>query len=592
MDMKNLFLLPFLILIISSHQIAAQFYTVGAAEETDRHYRLTHSALNVTGAIWNQRLLNLYEPFDIYCELFFGCEDNGGEGIAFVLQNKSSDAIGTDDLGLGYLGLTPSLAIEFDNAYSEADEFEVPYDHISIVHNQLSNYHPIHVAGPVMTNYRTINVEDCEHHKTRISWDPSINLLSIYVDGQKRLNHTIDIANDIFQGSQQVFWGFTAATGCITNSQGVKVFSKPPAPLMFEVKTTPASCNKGGSARISMIDAKAYTCKWSNGSNTPRITDLVPGNYSITVVNEWGERIIEKFVIEEATNEPLRLAFKDNNLPSAEENAVEVSGGQAPFTFNKGVAFVVGDDAFFNINADILEVRDGELIELAIGKRLNEVRDSLIAQNVLVQELNYLEVTDHNDCTAKKYVPVEIPISEMPEVELIKERIEADPTTVLTIANAELPIPQQSKEELPNRSSTLTTDLPEPKLEMIEIKEDPNKPPTVLENRIVAKGRKVTVHSNQLRIAVWDAEDIDGDIISLYYNGEWILREYTLKRKKKKIKINLKPNSDNYLVFYAHNEGSKPPNTASMIIFDGSFRKQMAIRSTMEHCGAINFKTK
>ena len=60
----------------------------------------------------------------------------------------------------------------------------------------------------------------------------------------------------------------------------------------------------------------------------------------------------------------------------------------------------------------------------------------------------------------------------------------------------------------------------------------------------------------------------DGDIVSLYFNGEWILKEHKLWHEVQIVNIKLDAEKENELIVYAHNEGKRPPNTVAMIIFD------------------------
>ena len=60
----------------------------------------------------------------------------------------------------------------------------------------------------------------------------------------------------------------------------------------------------------------------------------------------------------------------------------------------------------------------------------------------------------------------------------------------------------------------------------------------------------------------------------------------------KKLKVKINRNADNYFILYAHNEGSRPPNTAALIIYDGKRHQQMALSSDMKKCDAVNFKFK
>jgi hypothetical protein len=69
-------------------------------------------------------------------------------------------------------------------------------------------------------------------------------------------------------------------------------------------------------------------------------------------------------------------------------------------------------------------------------------------------------------------------------------------------------------------------------------------------------------------IDVWDGGNIDGDRITLLFNGQSYLTAYYLVKEKKQLHIPLAPGV-NTLTIIADNEGSDPPNTASMLLTDG-----------------------
>lgn len=77
----------------------------------------------------------------------------------------------------------------------------------------------------------------------------------------------------------------------------------------------------------------------------------------------------------------------------------------------------------------------------------------------------------------------------------------------------------------------------------------------------------IEVQSDSCRVLVWDDGTVDGDRITLYLNGALILEDYTLAKEKKEVLIHLVPGR-NYLVMFALNLGSIPPNTAGMQVID------------------------
>ncbi|WP_020529487.1 hypothetical protein [Flexithrix dorotheae] len=129
---------------------------------------------------------------------------------------------------------------------------------------------------------------------------------------------------------------------------------------------------------------------------------------------------------------------------------------------------------------------------------------------------------------------------------------------------------------------------PEPEEEpIVQTEEPPAEEESMLEGRDVNIQNRFEIRGTEVLIKVWDKREVDGDIISLQFNGEWILKEYSLKKGKKKIKIKYDPNGDNILVFFAHSLGKEPPNTAAISLQSGKHKRVMSIRSDLKYCGAI-----
>ncbi|MCS7072987.1 MAG: hypothetical protein NZ108_00820, partial [Bacteroidia bacterium] len=83
----------------------------------------------------------------------------------------------------------------------------------------------------------------------------------------------------------------------------------------------------------------------------------------------------------------------------------------------------------------------------------------------------------------------------------------------------------------------------------------------------------------------------DGDIISLFYNGELILERFTLQKKPKAIIINVPENGKpSYLIMKAHNLGRVPPNTARLTIHDGKKIHEVRLTSSLQVFGGIEFR--
>ena len=113
--------------------------------------------------------------------------------------------------------------------------------------------------------------------------------------------------------------------------------------------------------------------------------------------------------------------------------------------------------------------------------------------------------------------------------------------------------------------------------------------PKAINGRPVQAQQPVEVNSPSLEIYVWDDEHEDGDTISLFLNGEWLLQDYRITAEKKKLTVSLIPERINYLVLYALNLGKFPPNTAVVSFNDGQSEKRLTLESDLKRCAAVSF---
>ena len=109
--------------------------------------RLTPSGARESGSVWYRRKVNVREGFDttfsfqisnpsMKCDRLDDvntyCRSRGADGIAFVIQNSSSVALGEAGSGIGYAGIFNSLAIELDTFYNY-DQMDYYENHIAIM---------------------------------------------------------------------------------------------------------------------------------------------------------------------------------------------------------------------------------------------------------------------------------------------------------------------------------------------------------------------------------------------------------------------------------------------------------------------------
>lgn len=107
--------------------------------------------------------------------------------------------------------------------------------------------------------------------------------------------------------------------------------------------------------------------------------------------------------------------------------------------------------------------------------------------------------------------------------------------------------------------------------------------------RSVKIDRVVEVHSANVRLKVWDNGAVDGDIATLFLNGERILDRYTVSKRKRSIPVTLK-DEDNLLILHAEDLGEIPPNTVAVSIDDGRNEQIIILTSNLDVSGAILIK--
>jgi hypothetical protein len=110
--------------------------------------------------------------------------------------------------------------------------------------------------------------------------------------------------------------------------------------------------------------------------------------------------------------------------------------------------------------------------------------------------------------------------------------------------------------------------------------------PKKIGNRKVEISNHLVLKNKHIVVKVKDDINVDGDIISLYFNGELVLKEYKLDGKEHSIHVKLKPGR-NYLALYAVTLGQYPPCTAALSIDDGSGSHKVTLNSSLDSSGVV-----
>jgi hypothetical protein len=143
-------------------------------------------------------------------------------------------------------------------------------------------------------------------------------------------------------------------------------------------------------------------------------------------------------------------------------------------------------------------------------------------------------------------------------------------------------------------TTSLFTIKKAPRANAIVSKEIPEEPIVrqSFDGRNINYVKELNVNGENITINLWDHGRKDGDVVSIYLNGEAIISKYLLEYTKKGIEIKLDPSKSNDLFLYAHNLGQFPPNTVSIEINDGKVSENIILNSDLKSCEAVLINVK
>lgn len=284
-------------------------------------YQLTPDAPGLTSTFFSQNPIDLTQPFNLDATLFFGCKDgNGADGIDFIFATTNT-ALGVGGGGIGYQGITPSIAVEMDD-YQNGNYGDPAADHFAIISmGNVDHTQPTNLAGP-----NTIpNIEDCMDHCFIVDWNPVTQTLTAVLDDET-ISYTGDIIANIFSGNPQVYFGFSAGTGGLSNIHRV-CFGPPQLEPMEDVticenESVELQADPNGVAWTWEPDPTLSSLNISNPTATPDVTST----YYTAIEYKCGDIHLDTV---EVTVIPEPNAIASNNGPACEGESVTLmsSGG-------------------------------------------------------------------------------------------------------------------------------------------------------------------------------------------------------------------------------------------------------------------------
>ncbi len=117
-------------------------------------------------------------------------------------------------------------------------------------------------------------------------------------------------------------------------------------------------------------------------------------------------------------------------------------------------------------------------------------------------------------------------------------------------------------------------------------------PKTVTQRKNTEQSR-ITVNTKSINLKVYDNAIMDGDTVSILYNGKLLLSHQLLSEKGIDINLELDEKQTRHeIVLFAENLGSIPPNTALIVITAGDKRYELFASASLEENAVLVFEYK
>jgi hypothetical protein len=189
-----------------------------------RILRMTAGGYRQAGSAWSKTQLDLGMSFESRFKAYLHHAKPGADGIAFLVQNDGPRALGGWGGGLGYRGITDSVAVEFDTFQNSTDPSS---NHLAVVMHGNPDDHSA-VGEPSIPLYG-------RPFWARVVYDAPSHNLRIYVKSLRAgsseelaLETTVDLADEV--GARSAWVGFTAATGSALSKQDIYSWTVDQAP--------------------------------------------------------------------------------------------------------------------------------------------------------------------------------------------------------------------------------------------------------------------------------------------------------------------------------------------------------------------------
>lgn len=174
--------------------------------------------------------------------------------------------------------------------------------------------------------------------------------------------------------------------------------------------------------------------------------------------------------------------------------------------------------------------------------------------------------------------------------ELMKDCIARDKKQNDTILRKNVPF---KKDNIPYVLKITTPEKPKEDLPPPKKKADSINTPKTITQRKNKEQKRIVVDVKNINLKVYDNAIMDGDTVSILYNGKMLLTHQLLSEKGIELNIELDENQTrNEITLFAENLGSIPPNTALIVVTAGTKRYELFASASLEENAVLVFEYK
>jgi hypothetical protein len=156
--------------------------------------------------------------------------------------------------------------------------------------------------------------------------------------------------------------------------------------------------------------------------------------------------------------------------------------------------------------------------------------------------------------------------------------------------------PEKPKDSLPPVVKIIVPEKPRdslPRVVIAPVKKDSIVVPKTVNQRKNVEQSRIEVNVKTINLKVYDNAIVDGDTVSILYNGKMLLTHQLLSEKGIELNIELDEKQTRHeITLFAENLGSIPPNTALVVITAGKKRFELFASASLEENAVLVFDYK